>query len=236
MSDFSNIMITVCGFGTVCCGAVLLAVFLLMRVTGRAMLLPVFSTLGSLVFGSGGGDYDREFEPQRARPRSTDFRARVQNIDDDFEQAIFMRQQKQMEEGDFSFPGSAPAPQGGQPRPNTPSSQTDTSLRPQNTPPKLNSNPYGVRSGPHSPGRRIRDGRFDRNRGPTRIPDQFHEGLTRPDGTVEPPDDDLLGPAGPPGLRSNPRRPGRDVRRRDRSHDEVFGGMLDESGDGYPDS
>jgi hypothetical protein len=40
-----------------------------------------------------------------------------------------------------------------------------------------------------------------------------------------------------PSLRSNRNRPGRDMRRsgQDSADDEVFGGMFDEDGDGFPD-
>jgi hypothetical protein len=48
--------------------------------------------------------------------------------------------------------------------------------------------------------------------------------------------DDIFGPGGLPGLRGQRRHPGRDTRRdRNENDDEVFGGMLDDDGDGYAD-
>jgi hypothetical protein len=233
MSDINNVLMTVCGFGVVCCGSLVVGVLLLMRVTGRALLLPVFSSIGGLIFGSGGGGYDTDYTPRRQRASTDQFRARAQTPAGglDFDQAVARYQQQT---------GASPQLS---PGPDTQSSQTvgdqPTQLSPLN-PPSLSGSPYGVRTASHSPGRRLRDGRFDRNRGPSRIPDEFHEGLVPPDSDLQLPGEDIFGPEAPPGLRSTyRRRPRRDVRRsdrRDRNMDEVFGGMLDESGDGYPDS
>jgi hypothetical protein len=234
MGDLNSVLITVCGFGVVCCGSLVVGVLLLMRVTGRALLLPVFSTLGGMIFGSGGGGYDTDYTPRQRRASADQFRARAQTQSGglDFDQAVARYQQQA---------GASPQLSSGQDTTGSqPISDQSTQLNPPDPPSLRGGSPYGVRTASHSPGRRLRDGRFDRNRGPSRIPDEFHEGLVPPDSDLQLPGEDIFGPEAPPGLRSSyRRRPRRDVRRRDRrdrNMDEVFGGMLDESGDGYPDS
>jgi hypothetical protein len=101
---------------------------------------------------------------------------------------------------------------------------------------------WGVRDRAADPNRILRDRRFKRNRGPRKIPDDIQEGLVDEEGDIRAPKgEDLLGPGSLPGLRGRSRfgssnRPLRDRRGRgERSDDEVFGGMLDDDGDAFPD-
>jgi hypothetical protein len=104
---------------------------------------------------------------------------------------------------------------------------------------------WGVRRRLDSPNRVLRDRRFKRNRGPQDIPDDIQEGLVDEEGNIRAPKgNDLLGPASLPGLRgrgrsefgSSTNKSLRDRRgRRESWDDEVFGGMFDDDGDGFPD-
>ena len=102
---------------------------------------------------------------------------------------------------------------------------------------------WGVRRRSADPGRVLRDRRFKRNRGPQEIPDDIQEGLVDGQGNIRAPKgNDLLGPASLPGLRgrsefgSSTNKSLRDRSgRRESWDDEVFGGMFDDDGDGFPD-
>ncbi|GAB4513660.1 MAG: hypothetical protein OHK0046_14650 [Anaerolineae bacterium] len=66
MNDLQSVLLSVCGFGAVCCGAFLLAGFLLIRFAGRSVIFSLLPTLGSLlnVF-TGGGNNDNDDDDDR---------------------------------------------------------------------------------------------------------------------------------------------------------------------------
>jgi len=232
MGDIGNILITLCGFCTVCCGAFTLALFMLFRVTGRSLILPAVTALSQMVFNRDDGiDDDDELGAPvrtRARPSAADLTARVQSANQDFNQAL---NQNLGSNFDPSVPQAGYAPQSladnTKPMPPTQSYSSDN-------PPPASSAGYG---------------QFNPNR-PSQAPSA--QGAPPPasgggafDGLINP--DNLFGDAGLPGLRkideddddfnrhdgslrgSKRRRRGDDY-----SDDDVFGG-LDEDGDGLPD-
>jgi hypothetical protein len=221
MNDLGNVLLTICGFGTVCCGSVLLAVMLLMRVTGRALLLPIFSTVGSVFFGGSGSQHQDDPYLSRERRRASsgrELRTRAQTTAVDFDQALARYHGQPPVTGELGAQSGGP-------------SESDTQLSTLNPPSMRGKSPYGVRKSSHRPGRRLRDGRFDRNSAPGRIPPDIHEGLTTPEGEIRSTGDDLLGPEAPPGLRGvtmPQRRRRRDSRKSEWHEDEIFGGLGEE--------
>ncbi|PJF23438.1 MAG: hypothetical protein CUN56_00885 [Phototrophicales bacterium] len=77
---------------------------------------------------------------------------------------------------------------------------------------------FGVRRSDIPPGRTLRDKRFRRNQVSSEMPETDLDQPPKPDR-------DFLS-----------RRPTRDTRRREHHDDEIFGGILDDDGDGYIDS
>lgn len=105
MDSLSNVLVTLCGLGVVCCGALGVALFLLFRVTGRSFLLPAFSAISNVFsldsLGFGGDDDDTnnndddgvgEYRSRRTRSPEDSIRARIQSADDDFNARLRSKQ------------------------------------------------------------------------------------------------------------------------------------------------
>lgn len=131
-------------------------------------------------------------------------------------------------------------PQQGQPPQGVPGQRPQQGQPPQGTPgqrPQQGQPPQGV------PGQRPQQGQPP----PNPAQQGWQDGFPNPNISLDtapgqpPPgapgysDDDYYGDAGIPGLRNSPHRPRRDSRRSEWHEGEIFGGMLDDEGDGYPD-
>ncbi len=125
MNDLGNLLLALCGFGVVCCGSVALALFLLARVTGQAILLPVMAIFeGVLGGGRKDGDQDEiEYRPTPGRRPRRDFQTRKQrSLEQDFDAAV------------AQYKGSSGKRKRGEPLPPTPESQPGDGFDPINPP------------------------------------------------------------------------------------------------------
>lgn len=192
MGDLLNNIVAICGFGALFCCGFIVAGFLLLILTGRAIVIPAVIAFGTQLFGGvaagalgnfsnpfGGGDggsTDDDDGPLRA-DKGLSASERVRRRREQFGDSEGSLAPDRRRDDPFDIP---PPGQGGSSR-----------------------------------------------RGPI-------GGDSAPDST--PSADDILGPPRRPGgLRSNPNSPRRDTRRTERNDDEIFGGMLDDDGDGHAD-
>lgn len=214
MDDVGNVVIAICGLGVVCLGSVGLGLFLLVRVTGRAMLMPIMSSLGGLLFGGRGEEVPPEYdEVLQKRPTPRDLHAKIESANQDFDErfqqtegARYDAQDAQPDDVDSFGPASVSDRGKGQ---------------------------FGARFSDRDPGRVMRDKRYERNRGPSRIPDDLQEGMFDEEGDIRK-SDNPFDQVDPPSLRSDKSKRRR-RRGRPTDDDEIFGGMLDDDGDGYAD-
>lgn len=237
----SQLAITCLALG--CCALPALVLLVVGRFSGgRLTLLPVVLSLFPMIFnqmrllfGRGRDTEDEVVAPlgeivDRVHQRRVSIDTKLKRANQDFDAQLSMEQNPTRFDQ-----GNAPDDV------ETQAYDIDETLPKDST----NWSRWGVRRRTEDPNRIIRDRRFKRNRGPRDIPDDIQEGLVDEEGNIRAPrGEDLLGPGSLPGLRgrgrsdfgSSSNRPLRDRRgRREGSDDEVFGGMLDDDGDGYPD-
>lgn len=180
--------------GVVCCCGIPILGFVGFRFLGVSMLIPAIGGVWNVIedmFGGGSDNDDSTSDAPRRRTRPTPNKptqAKAQMTD--FDQLVERYRQEK-------------------------SSPTISSSAQSATPTDSGKSPYGVRDRNSSglPGRTLRDKRYERNSGPSEVPQVSLD---------DTPDRNFL-----------KRR--RD-RRSDYTDDEIFGGILDEDGDGYADS
>jgi hypothetical protein len=217
MGDVGNVLVAGCGIGVVCCGSVLLAAIIMTRVLGRAvmlpMIMPVISALGGQLLGFGkDADVDEELEPPRKRKRrpldAGAVSASAQSDRDSFDEALARQR------GDGSFDAQSSA---------SPKRPPQSGLGSELSGGGFDKSYYGVRDASNDPNRVIRDRRYRRN---------FEDVDTTADNLSESSGIDFSSDA--PSLRSDRRSRGRRRSPEDKD-DEIFGGMLDDDGDGFSD-
>lgn len=91
MDSLGDYVLAICGFGVVCCGAGVLALLALGRLTGATMLFPALTMFSSMLFGEKeNAQDDQAIEYRQPRPRgiSRTFRDRVRAAKQDFDTAV----------------------------------------------------------------------------------------------------------------------------------------------------
>ena len=253
--DISPTILAICGVTCSCGLVIVFGLVMLGRVMGKSMIFPILTAGGGLftfLFNRGEKDGEQDIDEYLANRRrkrknnamgndgdaNTAFTAQSQSIDLDFDSQVQQQlQQKDMDNTFTTQSGGTKIDKDGAP----------LSTRASQSP--LGKSQFGARFNDSEPNRTLRDKRYQRNSGPSELPDEAYQDLRDIDGvdTTPPyttpgseynPDTSPLGP--PPedvgSLRSRRRR-GSSRRGRDSNahDDEVFGGMLDEDGDGFSD-
>ena len=99
MGDLGNLAIAFCGISAVCCGAVLLALFLLARVTGRSVLLPIISIFGNMFLRGGDSQDEDEIDLPTRRSNKRSLRpsgdTRRRSLDEEFDAAFTRNERSQ---------------------------------------------------------------------------------------------------------------------------------------------
>lgn len=113
-NDLPLILLSVCGFATVCIGLIVVVGLLLIRFTGSSFLLPLVNAFTGR--GDESGDDDEGYRPTPARraPTANDLRARAQSLD--FDSAVQKYQRSDQPQTNLPpastnpIPGSAVVP------------------------------------------------------------------------------------------------------------------------------
>lgn len=245
----SDVLVTICGVTCACGGVFLIIGFIGFRLFGQSFVfsaLALVAPLWNLVSGAGRKNtpqnraekfLDERRKQKHDDPSQTpyDAQAQAQNLDFDAQVQQALRD-KQVNDTAFTAQSGVPTDLSG----NNPSSTTTPSA---NTPQsQFGKSRFGARFNDNNPGRTLRDKRRKRNSDPTSFPDASYADLSEEAGvdTNAPPQiDNPIGNDSPPSrsLRDRRRRGSSGGGRRERNDrdDEIFGGMLDDDGDGFSD-
>lgn len=250
MSDFSRILLVVCGSSLACMLVLVLLSISLLRLAGRPGwgtllgLAPLVLSLFGGLFSRRGQDASEDepdyVTPGRSRPSAEALRSKAQSVD--FESLVAQNlNQPPAFNAQAAPPGQAIVP------PAVPGVPLKTGSPPANIPTAPLVPPHPTTSGtpitnvpPAAPPSDI--GRLSGARPETAgYPTQFGTEPGRPAAPLPPATnpEDVLGPLNKPSLRNRPgqadtgkRRPNRD----NAAEDELFGGLLDGDGDGFIDN
>lgn len=214
LGNISNTVLAVCGVVCLCGGGLAFVGFFAFRYVVGGGIFSALSHLGALFDNFKQDDDDQLDDPVHRihtirHSRPSDMKARAkQSFDFDAQVAEQLKQQGKNR--DFDSQVSPNPPQ--------------TSSKPQST---ADNRPTSDNTPASSLGKRRLGARDRYNSRDDMLPDE-----------VDPPEIDL-GPMNLPdeaNIKWQKNRPGRDRRRdRNRTDDEIFGGILDEDGDGFPE-
>jgi hypothetical protein len=240
MNNISDVLVALCGAGLVCGGVLGIVGFLALRLLRGIEEIPVIGPLGEMLFGGREQSVDEDDiqRPAQGR-RARNLRDRLRSANQDFEQQLNRYGSQQADPSQFGpqkrRPQAPPATGPSRRQPAQPTSSDPERTRLNNVDPSAPESFNDLLEGDFGridleTGRRVRDGRYARNRGPENLPDAAYDDLYEGDSDVEA-SENTLGPV----ERRPLRKKRRDSRRFERNEDEIFGGMLDSDGDGYPD-